>query len=76
MFEYKVFTVRDTRLSGQFDAPALEHMLNDYAADGWRLRESVPASNLWKSAKSEIFLILEREQLLASPVNFETTVSS
>lgn len=74
MFEYKVFTVRDTPLSGKFDAPALEHMLNEHASDGWRLKDSMPASNLWKSAKSEIFLILERERRMASPSTIEATV--
>ena len=61
MYEYKVFTMRDTKVSGQFDAASLEDALNGYAADGWRLTESFLATSLWKSIKAEIFLILERE---------------
>ena len=62
MFEYKVLTERDSRFSGSFDVESLEAALNSYAADGWRLAESVVAASLWKSAKTEIVMILERER--------------
>ena len=60
MFEYKIHTPRDRALSGAFDPQALESALNAHAADGWRLAEGFMVSSLWKSAKSEIVLILER----------------
>jgi hypothetical protein len=60
MFEYKVLTERDKTFSGAFDPDALERVLNEYAADGWRLAESFMAASLWKSAKAEIIMILER----------------
>ena len=60
MFEYKVLTERDTKLTGRFDLESLETTLNDYADDGWRLAEGFVAANLAKSAKAEIVLILER----------------
>lgn len=68
MYEYKVFTSRDTKVSGKFDAASLEEALNGYAADGWRLTESFLVANLWKSVKAEIFMILEREPRTASDV--------
>jgi Domain of unknown function (DUF4177) len=60
MFEYKVLTERDTRFSGNFDVEAFETTLNSYAAEGWRLAESFVAASLWKSAKAEIVMVLER----------------
>ena len=60
MFEYKVLTERDTRFSGNFDVETLETTLNSYAAEGWRLAESFVAASLWKSAKTEIVMVLER----------------
>ena len=61
MFEYKVLTQRDKAFSGAFDSDALEKAINTYAADGWRLAEGFMAASLWKSAKAEIVLILERQ---------------
>ncbi len=60
MFEYKVLTERDSKLSGRFDLEVLETTLNKYAAEGWRLAEGSVAANLAKSAKAEIVMILER----------------
>jgi hypothetical protein len=60
MIEYKVITERDSRFSGQFDPDVLESALNSYAAEGWRVVQSFLASNLWKSIKAEIVVILER----------------
>jgi hypothetical protein len=60
MFEYKVLTERDTRLSGKFDLESMESALNGYARDGWQLAEGFVAANVAKSAKAEIVLILER----------------
>ncbi|MCU1370939.1 MAG: hypothetical protein JWO77_2133 [Ilumatobacteraceae bacterium] len=60
MYEYKVLTERDKRFAGGFDAATLEATLNSYASEGWRLTEAVPATNLMKSVKAEIVMILER----------------
>jgi hypothetical protein len=62
MHEYKVLTERDKVFTGAFDPQALENTLNGYAAAGWRLAEGFMAASLWKSAKAEIVLILERER--------------
>ena len=59
MFEYKVLTERDTRFSGNFNIEALEAALNSHAAEGWRLVECF-ASDIWKSNKAEIVMVLER----------------
>ena len=60
MYEYKVLTERDKRLTGGFDADTLEATLNSYASEGWRLVDAVPTANLMKSAKAQLLLILER----------------
>ncbi|MCU1498545.1 MAG: hypothetical protein JWM47_2498 [Acidimicrobiales bacterium] len=60
MYEYKVLTERDKRFTGGFDADTLEATLNSYAAEGWRLIEAVPGTNMMKTSKAEIVLILER----------------
>ena len=62
MLEYKVLTERDTRFSGQFDPKVLEDVLNSYAADGWRVVQSLLAASVWKSTKAEIVVILERSK--------------
>ncbi len=61
MYEYKVLTERDNRFSGGFDPVRLEATLNSFARDGWRLIEAVPASNILKTFKAEIVMILERD---------------
>jgi hypothetical protein len=60
MYEYKVLTERDKRLTGGFDPDTLEANLNSYASEGWRLVEAVSTGNLMKSSKAEMILILER----------------
>jgi hypothetical protein len=66
MFEYKVFTERDSRLAGTFDPESLEAALNSYAAEGWRVSQGFVAASLWKSAKAEIVVILERQRIAAA----------
>ena len=58
--EYKVLSERDSRFSGSFDPQSLEAALNGYAADGWRVVSGFTAASVWKSAKSEIMIVLER----------------
>ena len=67
MLEYKVLTERDKRFSGGFDAEALERVLNECAADGWRLADGFVASSVWKSSKAEIVLVLERPAIKPKP---------
>lgn len=62
LFEYKVLTERDSVFAGRFDPASLERALNDYAAEGWRVIETFLAASLWKSAKAEIMVILERSK--------------
>ena len=66
MFEYKIVTQRDKTFTGAFDAEALEHTLNEYGADGWRLAEGFMAASLWKTMRAEIVLILERARAESS----------
>lgn len=62
LFEYKVLTERDSVLAGRFDPESLETALNGYAVEGWRVIETFLAASLWKSAKAEIIVILERSK--------------
>jgi hypothetical protein len=55
-----VLTERDSRFSGSFDAESLETTLNSYATEGWRVVSGFMAASVWKSAKSEIMIVLER----------------
>ena len=67
MFEYKIHTQRDKKISGAFDPAVLEAALNAHAADGWRLAEGFMVSSIWKGSKSEIVFILERPLVTAGP---------
>lgn len=60
MTEYKVLTERDAPLRGDFRPQRLESVLNEHAADGWRLVSSYQTHNVWKTPKANIVLILER----------------
>ena len=59
--EYKVLTQEDRRWSGKFSAENLEHALNSYAAEGWRVVSSVPVASMWSISTSQIMILLERE---------------
>jgi hypothetical protein len=61
MYEYKLLTERDSKFSGNFDAESLEAALNSYATQGWRVTNGFLANSLWKSGRSDIVVILERE---------------
>jgi hypothetical protein len=61
VLEYKVVAESDSRFAGNFDAESLEKTLNAYAADGWRVVDSVLATNVNKSMKAQVLVILERE---------------
>ena len=65
--EYKVLTERDALFSGGFDPEKLEQTLNSYAVDGWRVVSGFLANSVWKSAKSEIVFVLERDTEPARP---------
>jgi hypothetical protein len=51
----------DRRLTGKFTAENLEHALNSYAAEGWRVVSSVPVTGAWTLSTSQVMVILERE---------------
>jgi hypothetical protein len=59
--EYKVLTKEDRRWSGKFSPENLEHTLNSYAAEGWRVVGSVPVVSMWTISTSQIMILLERE---------------
>lgn len=65
MLEYKILTERDSRFSGKFDLEQLETALNSYAAEGWKIAGRFSATSIWKSAKTEILIFLEREHAAA-----------
>lgn len=61
MHEYKVITEKDSRFLGTFDPETLEHALNEYAGEGWRLINAFHvAANVHKSPGARIMAILER----------------
>jgi phosphoenolpyruvate carboxylase len=60
--EYKVLTEGDAPFRGNFSPERLENVLNEYAADGWRLASSFQTQNIWKTIKTNIVLILERSK--------------
>lgn len=62
VFEYKVLTERDSKFSGKFDSESLEEMLNGYAGSGWRVVSGFLATSVWKSSKTDIVVILERDK--------------
>ena len=59
--EYKVLTKEDRRWSGKFSPETLEHTLNSYAADGWRVVSSFPVTSMWSISTSQVMILLERE---------------
>jgi hypothetical protein len=65
--EYKVLTRQDRRWSGKFSPENLEHTLNSYAAEGWRVVSSFPVSSPWTLSTSQVMILLERETPQADP---------
>ena len=59
--EYKVLTKEDRRLSGKFSPENLEHALNAYAAEGWRVVSSFAVASPWTLSTSQVMILLERE---------------
>ncbi len=57
-----MLTERDSTFTGRFDAESLEEVLNEYAAGGWRVVSGFLATSVWKSSKTDIVVILEREK--------------
>ncbi|MGH2788393.1 MAG: DUF4177 domain-containing protein [Actinomycetota bacterium] len=45
---------------GHFQSGKIEKLLNDHAAEGWRLVSSYQTQSVWKTFKANIILILER----------------
>jgi hypothetical protein len=59
--EYKVLTEEDRRWSGKFSAENLEHALNSYAAEGWRVVSGLSVTSMWSLSTSQVMVVLERE---------------
>jgi hypothetical protein len=59
--EYKVLTKEDLRWSGKFNPETLEHTLNSYAAEGWRVVSSMSVTSPWSLSTSQVMIVLERE---------------
>jgi len=59
--EYKVLTTGDRRWSGEFSPENLEHTLNSYAAEGWRVVSSFPVTSPWSLSSAQVMILLERE---------------
>jgi hypothetical protein len=55
--EYKVVSQQ----TGKSSPENLEHALNSYAADGWRVVSSFPVSSPWTLSTAQIMVLLERE---------------
>ena len=65
--EYKVLTKEDRRWTGKFSPENLEHTLNSYAAEGWRVVSSFPVASIWSISTSQIMILLERETPASLP---------
>jgi Domain of unknown function (DUF4177) len=59
--EYNVLTKEDRRLSGKFSPENVEHALNSYAAEGWRVVSSLMVTSPWTLSTSQVMVLLERE---------------
>jgi hypothetical protein len=59
--EYKVLTKEDRRWTGKFSPENLEHALNSYAAEGWRVVSSLTVTSWWTLSTSQVMVLLERE---------------
>ena len=59
--EYKVLSRQDRRWTGKLTAENLEHALNSYAAEGWRVVSSFPVTSAWTFSTSDVMVLLERE---------------
>ena len=59
--EYKVLTKEDRRWTGKFSPENLEHTLNSYAAEGWRVVSSLMVTSPWTLSTSQVMVLLERE---------------
>ena len=65
--EYKVLSQQDRRWSGKFSPENLEHTINSYAAEGWRVVSSFPVGSPWSLSTSQVMILLERETPQADP---------
>lgn len=62
---YKVITLKDRYFGGKFDPSLLQSALNEYASEGWKLKEAVtadvPGIGIVGGSRNEIIFILEKE---------------
>jgi hypothetical protein len=70
---YKVVTLKDRYFGGKFDPALLQSALNDYASEGWRLKEAVtadiPGIGIVGGSRNEIIFVLERANLEQNLLN-------
>jgi hypothetical protein len=59
--DYKVLTKEDRRWTGKFSPENLEHTLNSYAVEGWRVVSSFTVASIWSISTSQIMILLERD---------------
>jgi hypothetical protein len=59
--EYKVLK-RQAHSRGKFSPENLEHTLNSYAAEGWRVVSSFPVSSPWTLSTSHVMILLGRNR--------------
>ena len=59
--EYKGLTKEDRRWSGKFSPETLEHTLNSYAVERWRVVSSCAVASPWTLSTSQVMILLERE---------------
>jgi len=59
--EYKVLSRQDRRWTGRFSPENLEHTLNSYAAEGWRVVSSFTVTSPWSLSSAQMMVLLERE---------------
>ena len=70
---YKVITLKDRYFGGKFDPALLQSALNDYASEGWRLKEAVtadiPGIGIVGGSRNEIIFVLEKANLEQNLLN-------
>ena len=70
---YKVITLKDRYFGGKFDPALLQSALNDYATEGWKLKEAVtadvPGIGIVGGSRNEIIFVLEKANYELNQLN-------
>jgi hypothetical protein len=59
--ENKVLPKEDRGSSGKFSPGSLEHTLNSYAAEGWRVSSTFAVPSPSTLSTSQVMILLERD---------------